>query len=700
VVDALVPEWNDGNSTTHTPATGFALIEGIVTALHELATRRTLMLVLDDLQLADEASLDAVTLLVAELPRIPIHVIGNWTFFGAGRPLNRPSFERLLGANDTTAVHLDGVDRQAAARLVAAVAGAPTPQAVTDELWRQAGGNPFYLKELARSRSVAGRDSDLVTPPESVVGVVGRRLAALGRPARRVLDAAAVIGPEFDVADLSDVVELPVSAVQARLRPAYEAGLIDELPEQPGGYHFGHGLLREAVLTQLPGPDRSALHAAVAVTRAAALAGAAYEFGIAAADHAWRAGADLNPKTALEVHETVIARALTRSAYDDVAGLADHALQLCRRLPAKPEHLERQATLWLHLAGAKGILDGQGSAAATAAVQRAFEIGCEARGRSYYGAIAMQCLMLSGHGRIEEAAVIATGLREQYERSDDPDIGVASDFVHVMIHALRGEVAASISAGQHMMETFAPAETVADPTHFFHPRVLCWMALGEATRGDRHAMNDYAQRALHLARRQGDVFNILAAKLVLVESAAILGDLSGTAAAADAVDREFSAAGGHQWAAVARIISIWARVLETGEGDSALAFEAFEVLTSDGTCAMNGMYLGLLADIETRCGRVEHAEELLARARSLASTTGEHAWDGFLSERLAAAAPATAERSTVARGVGQRRTPLPPHRAIGHQVQHAAESAGVHQRDQPGPAVTPTQLEAAAIELP
>lgn len=636
VVDALVPEWNDTDSPAPTPTTGFALIEGIGNALAALAAARPLLLVLDDLQLADEASVSALALLVARHPRIPIQVIGNWTFFGAGRPLNRHSFERLVGMHDTTAVHLGGVDRQAAARLVDAVAGTPTPQAVSDELWHQTDGNPFYLKELARCRHTAG---GLIKPPESVVGVVGRRLDALGGPAGRVLAAAAVIGPDFDVADLSDVIELPVSAVQARLRTAYEAGLIDELPERPGAYRFGHGLLREAVLTQLPVAERTALHAAVAATRAAALSGAAYEYGIAAADHAWRAGAELSPDTALEIHETVIARALIRSAYDDVAGLAEHALQICRRLPAKPEHLERQATLWLHLAGAKGILEGQGSTTATAAVQRAFEIGCEARGRSFYGAIALQCLMLGGHGRIDEAAVIAAGLREQYERSDDPDIGVASDFVHVMIHALRGDVSDSIGIGQHMMETFDPSDTVADPTYFFHSRVLCWMALGEATRGDRDAMHAYAQRALQLARRQGDVFNIVAAKLVLVESAAILGDVSGTAAAADAVDREFASAGGHQWAAAARIISVWARVLETGEDESARAFAAFDELTADGTSAMNSMFLGLLADIEMHCGRAEHAQEILARARLLARATGEHAWDGFLDGRLVATAP-------------------------------------------------------------
>ncbi|MET0474056.1 MAG: BTAD domain-containing putative transcriptional regulator [Mycobacterium sp.] len=653
VVDALVPEWNDGDTAAPAAVTGFALIEGIVTALRVLSVDRPLLLVLDDLQLADAASLSTLTMLAAQIPRLPIQVFGNWTHYGVDRPINRESFEALVGSNDITTMPLSGLDRAAAAHLVDAIAGTPQGLGESERMWRQAGGNPFYIKELARALDAddtrrRGERRSAVGLPEAVVGVVGRRLGVLDRPARRVLGAAAVLDPEFDAADLSDILELPISTVQARLRPAFEAGLIDEVPGSPGAYCFSHGLLRDAVLAQLPVTERTSVHAAVAATRAATLTTAAYEHCIAAADHAWRAGAELSPDIALEVHETVIQRALTRSAYDDVAGLAEHALQICRRLPAKPEQLERQATMWLHLAGAKGILEGQASSTARAAVQRAFEIGSEVRGRSFYGAVVLQVLMLCAHGRLDEAQVIATGLGEQYASTGDPDVGVACDFAHVMVNALRGDVGVAISTGIHMMDTFPPPETVTDPTHFLHPRVLCFMALGEATRGDRNAMRAYAQRAMHLAQSRGDVFNILAAKLVLVEAAALLGDLAGTAAAADAVEREFAAAGGHQWGAAAKVIGVWARILETGQGDPASAFDAFDVLTADGTCAMNALFLGLLADIEMHFGREEHASELLNRAWALAEATGEHAWDGFLAKRVAVASrPAGTERAAV-----------------------------------------------------
>lgn len=640
VVDALVPEWNHADAIgapAGVPATGFALIEGVAVALQTLSTMQPLLLILDDLQVADAASIDVLALLAANFPRVPIQVIGNWTYFGADRPMNPPSFERLLRSNDVATVHLRGIDRDATGRLLDAIVGVPTSTAVCDAVWRQAGGNPFYIKELARTVG-----SDTAGLSEAVVGVVGRRLRVLDPASRRVLAAAAVVGPEFNVAELSDVVDLSISTVQARLRPAYETGLLDEVAERPGAYRFSHGLLRDALLTKLATTDRTTVHAAVATTRAAAVSTAAYENSIAAADHAWRAGAELNAETALDIHETVIQRALNRSAYDDVALLAEHALQICDRLPAKPEQLDREATLWLHLAGAKGILEGQTSKAAANAVQRAFDIGSEVKGRSFYGAMALQCLMLCGFGRIDEAAVIAAGLREQFERSGDPDVGVVSDFAHATVYSLRGDVDALIATGKHMMSTFPPPETVTDPLHFFHPRVYCWMALGEAVRGDDDAMHEYLRLARELAQSRGDVFNVLAAKLTFVECAAIRGVVEGTAQLADEVDREFCAAGGHQWAAAARIIRVWAQTLETGDADPAEAFEAFDVLTSDGSTAMNPTFLVLLADIETHHGRPDGARELLRRARTLANATGEHAEDRLIEERMAALTPASA----------------------------------------------------------
>lgn len=649
VVDALVPEWNDRDTVSagvRTAATGFALTEGVVAALCELSRARTLLLVLDDLHLADSPSADALALLSAQLGRLPIQVIGNWTYYGSGRPINRPTFERLVRLEASRTIHLDGIGRDAAATLVDALTGTAVEGDVSQYVWDRTEGNPLYIRELVSVLVAHNRLHDVSEGwagdvSAAVAGMVGQRLSRLDRPSRSALAAAAVIGAEFDTAELADVVDLPVSTVQARLRPAYETGLLDEIAGRPGCYRFGHGLLHDAVLTQVPGSERASVHAAIAALGAAGVTTAAYEDVISVADHAWRAGVELNPETALDIYEVSIQRALSRAAYDDIVVLAEHALQVCRRLPPKPEPLQRQASLWLHLAGARAILDGQNSPAAASAVQRAFEIGEHASGRHYHGAVAMQCYMLCVRGRLDEAQAIASGLVAQYAASGDPDIGVSSHFVQVMLHTLRGEHEAQEAVAEIMMARFPPPETAADPLVFFHPRVYCWLSLGRALLGDRGGAHRQRRVALELAQSRHAHFDILAAKLVRVEINAILGITEGTAAMAADVYREMLAAGSPQWAACARMIGVWAQTLSGSGGDREVAFDAFRDYTHDGSMVMTPFFLALIADIESHYGYVDHARQLLARAQAVAETTGEHVWDEQLARRVAGIAAAT-----------------------------------------------------------
>ncbi|PXX11350.1 transcriptional regulator [Mycolicibacterium moriokaense] len=642
VIDALVPEWNDRRDATsmRTPATGFDLVEGVVTALRKLSSLQPLLLILDDLQVADSASCDALALLTDHLPRLPIEIIGNWTFLGRDRPVNRGSFQRLIRSSGVKTVHLRGLQREAADDLVEALAGGPAPSPVLEYIRTRAAGNPFYIKELVRM--IAGANGLQEAPEsvednvsEAVAGVVGRRLAALDRQCRPIMEAAAVFGPQFDVTALAGVVHLSAVTVDSRLQPAYEAGLIDEIPSRPGGYRFSHGLLRDAVLAQVPPTDRAYLHAAIATSEAAAVDTAAYEDVIAAADHAWRAGSELDADLGLDVHDAVIRRALMRAAYNDVAVLAARALDICRRMPPKPESLDQQATLWLHLACMRSILDGQSSTSVGDAVQRAFEIGERARGRNFYGTVALQCLNLCGQGRIDEAQALANGLIDQYAKSHDPDIGVASHFVEVMIHGLRGDIDAQDATARKMLALFPPPDEVVDPLQFFHPRVYCWLALGQAMRGNRDTALDYCRTGLELAQTRRDLFNVLAAKLVMVEIDAVLGIVDGTAATADGVYEEMSATGAHQWAACATMVSVWAKTLSSENISPDRAFEAFDLYTNDGSTVMTPFFLALLADIENHHGRSHRAHELLIRAQAVARTTGERAWDEQLARRIA-----------------------------------------------------------------
>jgi len=631
VVDAMVPEWNEASSSGRLGATGFALVEGVVTALRSLASYAPVLLVLDDLHHADDETYDVLVLLLAQFPRLPVTVIGTWTFYGDGRPMNREGFDRTLRSSGPDSMHLTGLDRGPATELLASILGADLAPQAADKMWRETGGNPLYLQEVARTIAESGPNAPVSS---TVLGVLDHRLGELADGTRRLLGAAAVMGVGIDVAGLADVLDVPVSRVHEDLAPAHLAGLLDEVGDRPGDYRFSHGLVRDALLARQDVASRTVVHATIARLGAPSVATAAYERAVALADHAWRAGAELDAEAAVTIIDAVVQRALGRSRYADVADLAERAVQVCARLTPTPDGLDREAMLWLHLAGARTILHGQTDDAAGRAIRRAFEIGEASKGRGYYSAAAMHCLMLCGTGRLDEAEAIARGLREEYESSRARDVGEVSDLAEIMISVLRGDVDRLVAAGRHMMTTFPAPETVTDPLHFFHPRALCWMAIGEASRGDETASRRYLAEAIELTQSRGDVFSVLVNSVAEIEIDAILGITEGTAERAAEVDKAFRAAGSDQWAAVARIIELWAQTLQSSAVDHGPeAARAFEEYTIDGTTAATSMLRCLIADIESHHGRSDAALSILAHAERVAEATGERVWDPMIAAR-------------------------------------------------------------------
>ena len=118
-------------------------------------------------------------------------------------------------------------------------------------------GNTHLVKRAAqRMHNVQG---DAV--PDTVSGVVRRRLASLPRATRAAVTAAALLGVEFGLARLAVVVGVEADDIAASLDPPLGAGLVVE--SAPGRYRFGQGLVRDAVAGQVSGSARVRLEAAI-----------------------------------------------------------------------------------------------------------------------------------------------------------------------------------------------------------------------------------------------------------------------------------------------------------------------------------------------------------------------------------------------------------------------------------------------------
>ncbi|HEU4657702.1 MAG TPA: AAA family ATPase [Capillimicrobium sp.] len=228
--------------------------------LEQLAATKPLVVVLDDFHWADPASTD---LLVALLHRPPAAGV---LLAVAARPRQLPA--RLASALDRA--HRAGTLERFELAPLTAEEARELVGAGADALYAEAGGNPFYLEQLAR---VGGRGADRspanavevggVDVPPMVAAALAEDLRLLPAAARRVLDGASVAGDPFDVDLAAAAADLPEPDV---LDAVDELGAADFVrpTDVPRRFRFRHPIVRRAVYEATPGGWRIAAHARLA----------------------------------------------------------------------------------------------------------------------------------------------------------------------------------------------------------------------------------------------------------------------------------------------------------------------------------------------------------------------------------------------------------------------------------------------------
>lgn len=248
----------------------FRLFDSITTFLRGVAAHRPLVLVLDDLHWADKPSLLLLQFLARELRDGHILVLGTYRDIEVRRqhPLAQTLAE-LAREQLSERVLLRGIAPQDIATFIERAAGrTPTPELV-NAVYRETEGNPFFVKEIVRLLVADGRldtpaggaDTDLVlSVPQSVREVIGRRLDRLSERTNQLLTTAAVIGREFALPALQRVSGWSADAVLEGLEDAVAARILYEDSRAVGWYGFTHALVRETLYGELSTTRRVRLH--------------------------------------------------------------------------------------------------------------------------------------------------------------------------------------------------------------------------------------------------------------------------------------------------------------------------------------------------------------------------------------------------------------------------------------------------------
>jgi DNA-binding CsgD family transcriptional regulator/tetratricopeptide (TPR) repeat protein len=253
---------------------GFHISDLIVEMVHAAAMSAPLLVVLDDLQWADEGTLDTLAILRRSLSTDRILVLAS------ARPLERAALTRGAWAQVRTMadqiIDLSPLSSPDIRTLVAGRLGAE-PGSRLLHVAARAGGNPFFVCELVdvlEERNLLGPRNSAegtaeveigrIDDPELLALVSPRVLAGLAHVAPEtieLLQLASVLGRSFRPSLLADVAGRSSIAISASLIGAVDAGLLRDAGDE---LTFRHDLVRDALYDSVPEPIRHGWHRDVA----------------------------------------------------------------------------------------------------------------------------------------------------------------------------------------------------------------------------------------------------------------------------------------------------------------------------------------------------------------------------------------------------------------------------------------------------
>ena len=236
-------------------------LEVVMALADELCAAAPTVMVIDDLQWADDASLLVWHRLAASIDQLRLLLIAT-----CRSDPHRPQVQQVraaLARRGGTLVTLGPLPETDVAALVRGMLGTP-PEDTLRQLTAQAAGNPLYLRELvdalARERAQpgpAGTRSAEEQLPASLAAVLNDRLSSVSAETEQLLRTAALLGGKFTVTDLAVLLRRPVPDLAAGLQEAVGARILVGSGTELA---FRHQLIHQALYESMPTALRTVLH--------------------------------------------------------------------------------------------------------------------------------------------------------------------------------------------------------------------------------------------------------------------------------------------------------------------------------------------------------------------------------------------------------------------------------------------------------
>ena len=298
--------------------------------------KSAVVMLLDDLQWADEASLELLLHIAPHLPTMRLFVLGTYrdADLDTYHPFTR-TLETLLRQRFATRVTVKRLSAHAVEQMLTTMSGSSPPSSLVRVVHAETDGNPFFVEEVYQHLAEEGTlfdeagewRTDLkagrLDVPEGVRLVISRRLERLGDDARRILTAGAVIGRSFPLDLLLAVTDAPEDAVLDLFEDAQKAQLLRAEPGRVARYTFVHELIRGTLVSAMALPRRQRLHAKIADAIERLRAPGLDAHLSMLAHHLYQAGAAVDTERTSGVLLRAMARAQASGAFEEVLVLGE-----------------------------------------------------------------------------------------------------------------------------------------------------------------------------------------------------------------------------------------------------------------------------------------------------------------------------------------------------------------------------------------
>lgn len=254
-------EKDSGNQST--------LLEAIANAFLAMSQIQPATIVIDDLQWADNATLDVFLSLANSLPSMHLLLVGIYRSdeIPRGHPLRwlRNQLKRNRMARE---IIIKPLTKSESTALAEAVAGQQIAPSLAETLYQRSEGVPLFIEQLIVALASEDRlhmqdqelqlaGDDELPLPETIRDVILIRLDTLTDAARQFAEVAAVVGENFELVQIANLAEGDTG-----LDLLIDKGLIVEGSHGHAAFH--HALTREVIYREIPWTRRRALHRTVA----------------------------------------------------------------------------------------------------------------------------------------------------------------------------------------------------------------------------------------------------------------------------------------------------------------------------------------------------------------------------------------------------------------------------------------------------